>query len=160
MGLKIPVPGTNIITTTTDFLFNWARKSSLWILTYGIACCAIELIATGTARYDIERFGIIARASPRQADLMIVAGNVNKKMIPVIRTLYAQMAEPRYVIAMGACAVSGGAFRDAYNVVRGVDKVIPVDIYVPGCHPRPEALLDGIVKLQEKIMQQKGVLGG
>lgn len=159
MGLKISVPGTNIITTTTDFLFNWARKSSLWVLTYGIACCAIELIATGTARYDMERFGMIARASPRQSDLMIVAGPVVKKMVPVIKTLYDQMPEPKYVIAMGVCAVSGGAFRDSYNVVRGADKIIPIDIYVPGCHPRPEALLYGISKLQEKIMQQKNVLG-
>lgn len=155
MGVEGKEPKTSIVNSTVDALFNWARTSSLWFLTYGIACCAIELMAASASRYDLERFGIIPRASPRQSDVMIVAGPVVKKMVPVIRTLYAQMADPKYVIAMGTCAVSGGLFRDSYNVVRGADKVVPVDIFVPGCHPRPEALLQGFIELQKKIVKER-----
>ena len=144
-------PMPKVLLTTVDNLFNWARKSSLWFLTFGIACCAIELISVNMSRYDLERFGVIPRATPRQADVMIIAGNINKKMVKVTQVLYEQMADPKWVIAMGACAVSGGVFQEGYNVVKGADKVVPVDIYIPGCHPRPEALMHGFMKLQEKI---------
>ncbi len=137
-----------------EAVLNWGRKSSLWYLLFGIACCAIEMMATGAARYDFDRFGMIFRASPRQADLMIVAGTVVKKMAPRVTLLWEQMAEPRYCIAMGACTISGGPFYDSYSVVRGIDQIVPVDIHVPGCPPRPEALLDGVVKLQEKIRRE------
>jgi NADH-quinone oxidoreductase subunit B len=146
------IPG--VVTTSLQKVINWSRKSSLWYMLFGIACCAIEMMATGAARHDFDRFGMIFRASPRQSDLMIVAGTVNEKMADVIRTLYAQMAEPRYVLAMGACATNGGPYHDLYNVVDGVDRVVPVDIYVPGCPPRPEALLHAILRLQEKISQE------
>lgn len=142
---------SNILTTTVDSLFNWARRSSLWLFTYGIACCAIDMLAAGTSRYDMHRYGVVPRATPRQADLMVVAGPVVDKMVPVIQRLYDQMADPKYVMAMGACACSGGLFGDSPNILRGADKVIPVDIYIPGCHPRPEAFLYGILQLQEKI---------
>lgn len=145
-------PPVNIITTTADLLFGWARSSSLFQFSFGLACCAIEMMATSAADFDTMRFGIIPRATPRQADLMIVAGTVTKKMAPVVKRLYDQMAEPKYVIAMGNCAVSGGAFYyDNYGALKGVDKIIPVDVYVPGCPPRPEALIYGILKLREKI---------
>ncbi|HHV54755.1 MAG TPA: NADH-quinone oxidoreductase subunit B [Firmicutes bacterium] len=146
------IPG--VVTTSLRRVINWSRKSSLWYMLFGIACCAIEMMATGAARHDFDRFGMIFRASPRQSDLMIVAGTVNEKMADVIRTLYAQMAEPRYVLAMGACATNGGPYHDLYNVVDGVDRVVPVDIYVPGCPPRPEALLHAVLRLQERIMQE------
>ncbi|MGE5481575.1 MAG: NADH-quinone oxidoreductase subunit B [Bacteroidota bacterium] len=146
------IPG--VVTTSLQKVINWSRKSSLWYMLFGIACCAIEMMATGAARHDFDRFGMIFRASPRQSDLMIVAGTVNEKMADVIRTLYAQMAEPRYVLAMGACATNGGPYHDLYNVVDGVDRVVPVDIYVPGCPPRPEALLHAILRLQERISQE------
>ncbi|MDH7569184.1 MAG: NADH-quinone oxidoreductase subunit B family protein [Armatimonadota bacterium] len=135
-------------------VLNWGRYCSLWYMLFGIACCAIEMMATGAARYDFDRFGMMFRASPRQADLMIVAGTVVKKMAPRVKLLYEQMAEPRYVIAMGACTISGGPFYDSYSVVRGIDQFVPVDIHIPGCPPRPEALLDGVLKLHEQIRRE------
>lgn len=145
--------GNNIITTTLEKVVDWARKSSLWPATFGLACCAIEMIVTAANRWDIARFGMEAfRASPRQADLMIVAGTVTKKMLPAVIRIYEQMTEPKWVIAMGACASSGGIFR-SYAVVQGIDLYLPVDVYVPGCPPRPEGLLYGILKLHEKILK-------
>ncbi|MBN1491970.1 MAG: NADH-quinone oxidoreductase subunit NuoB [Phycisphaerae bacterium] len=145
-----------LIVTSLDRAINWARESSLWPMTFGIACCAIEMMATGASRFDIDRFGAGAfRATPRQADLMIVAGTVTFKMASRVRRLFHQMAEPRYVMAMGACTVGGGPyFVHGYHVVKGVDLVVPVDIYVPGCPPRPEALLEGLMRLQDKIHRQ------
>lgn len=137
-------------------VLNWCRKNSLWPATFGLACCAIEMMAAGAARFDLDRFGAgVFRPSPRQADLMIVAGTVTKKMASRVKTLYEQMPAPKYVLALGACAISGGVFsKDAYGVVKGVDSFLPVDVYVPGCPPRPEALINGLLRLQEKI--QKG----
>ena len=143
----------NVITTTTDSIFALARKSSLWPLTFGLACCAIEMISTYMAHHDLDRFGIVPWPSPRQSDVMIIAGTVVKKMAPSIQLLYEQMPLPKWVIAMGSCAVSGGPFHRSYSVVQGVDLLIPVDVYIPGCPPKPEALMDGFIKLQEKIMQ-------
>ena len=135
-----------------DPVYNWSRRNSIWPVTFGLACCAIEMICTAASRHDLARFGWeLMRASPRQADLMIVSGTVTKKMLPQIIRLYNQMPEPRYVVAMGACATSGGPFKEGYNVVSGIDKFIPVDVYIPGCPPRPEALLHGFLRLQEKI---------
>ena len=141
----------NILTTTTDALLGWARKYSLWPMTFGLACCAIEMMAAGGPHYDLGRWGMeVFRASPRQADLMIVSGRVSQKMAPVLRTIYDQMPEPKWVISMGVCATSGGMFNN-YAIVQGVDQIVPVDMYVPGCPPRPEMLMDGILKLHEKI---------
>ncbi|WP_456370878.1 NADH-quinone oxidoreductase subunit B [Thermodesulfatator atlanticus] len=152
------VPGTDVYVTTFDKLLNWARTGSLWPMTFGLACCAIEMMATGASHYDLDRFGIIFRASPRQADVLIVAGTVTKKMAPIVRRVYDQMPEPRYVIAMGSCACSGGVFR-TYSTAQGCDEFLPVDVYVPGCPPRPEALLEGIMKLQQKIRSEHGRWG-
>ncbi|HBA87828.1 MAG TPA: NADH-quinone oxidoreductase subunit B [Geobacter sp.] len=157
MGVDQPL-GENIITTSLDSLVNWARKSSIWPMTFGLACCAIEMMATGAAKHDLDRFGIIFRASPRQADCIIIAGTVTKKMLPVIKTVYEQMPEPKWVVAMGACACSGGVF-DTYSVVQGIDEALPVDVYIPGCPPRPEALLYGLLKLQEKIANERNSFG-
>jgi len=150
--------GDNVITTSLDKLVNWSRSRSLWPMTFGLACCAIEMMATGAARFDLDRFGIIFRASPRQSDCIIIAGTVTKKMLPVILTVYEQMPEPKYVIAMGACACSGGIF-DTYSVVQGIDEHLPVDVYIPGCPPRPEGLMYGLIKLQEKIMRERNSFG-
>ncbi len=138
--------------TSLDKIYNWGRSASVWPLMFGLACCAIEMICTAASRYDIARFGMeIMRPSPRQSDLMIISGTVTKKMIPTIVRLYNQMPEPKYVLAMGACASGGGPFKEGYNVVSGVDRFIPVDVYVPGCPPTPQALLNGLIKIQEKI---------
>jgi NADH-quinone oxidoreductase subunit B len=145
----------NIFLTTVDSVYNWGRARSMWPMMFGLACCAIEMIAVQAARFDMSRFGMeIMRASPRQADLMIVSGTVTKKMVPNIVRLYNQMAEPKYVLAMGACATSGGPFKEGYNVVSGIDKYIPVDVYVPGCPPTPEALIYGALKVHEKVFSQ------
>jgi NADH-quinone oxidoreductase subunit B len=145
----------NVFVTALDKLYNWGRKRSTWPMQFGLACCAIEMITTAASRHDLARFGWeLFRASPRQADLMIVSGTVTKKMVPQIVRLFNQMPEPRYVIAMGACATSGGPFKEGYNVVSGIDKFLPVDVYITGCPPRPEALLHSIIKLQEQIERQ------
>jgi NADH-quinone oxidoreductase subunit B len=147
----------NAITTTVEQAINWARQSSVWPLTFGLACCAIEMMATGASRFDMDRFGAGAfRATPRQADLMIVAGTVTYKMASRVRRLYNMMPDPKFVIAMGACTVGGGPyFKYGYHVVKGVDLVVPVDVYVPGCPPRPEALLEGLMRIQDKIKGHK-----
>lgn len=154
MGLEKYIPD-GIILTTVEKAVNWSRKSSLWPLGFGLACCAIEMMSTFAPRFDLARFGMeVMRPSPRQADLMIVAGRLSVRMAPVIRQLYDQMPNPKYVISMGACASCGGIFNN-YAIVQGVDRVIPVDVYVPGCPPRPEQLIDGIMKLREKIEKEK-----
>lgn len=141
--------------TTIDKIYNWGRRNSVWPMMFGLACCAIEMIGVAASRYDFSRFGMeVMRASPRQADLMIVSGTVTKKMVPQIVRLYNQMPEPKYVLAMGACASGGGPFKEGYNVVSGIDKFVPVDVYIPGCPPTPQALLNGLIKLQEKIDKQ------
>lgn len=135
-------------------LFNWGRKNSLWYMTFGLACCAIEMMATGAARWDLDRFGSFFRASPRQSDFMFISGTVNEKMASRVKLLYDQMAEPKWILAMGACACTGGPFAAGYNVIPGVDRIIPVDVYVPGCPPRPEALLDGLLRLQKLVGEE------
>ncbi|MFH1624391.1 MAG: NADH-quinone oxidoreductase subunit B family protein [Pseudomonadota bacterium] len=154
MGIEAHL-GNNIITTTLEKLVNWGRRSSLWPAGFGLACCAIEMIVAASARYDLARFGSeVFRPSPRQADVLIVAGTVTKKMLPAVIRIYEQMVEPKWVIAMGACACSGGIF-NTYAVVQGIDRHLPVDVYIPGCPPRPEALIYGIMKLQQKIDKEK-----
>ena len=143
----------NAIVTKIDFFVNWARRSSLWPMTFGLACCAIEMMTSGSSHYDLDRLGIIFRGSPRQSDCLIVAGTITKKMAPVVRRVYDQMPEPRYVVAMGSCACTGGVF-NTYSTVQGADTFLPVDVYIPGCPPRPEALIDGLVMLQEKMKRE------
>ncbi len=153
MGLEEKIP-EGILLTTVDKMVNWGRKNSLWPLGFGLACCAIEMMSTFGPRFDLARFGMeVMRPSPRQADLIIISGRVSNKMAPIIKLLYDQMPSPKWVIAMGACASTGGVFNN-YAILQGVDKILPVDVYVPGCPPRPEQLIDGIVKLQEKIKKE------
>jgi NADH-quinone oxidoreductase subunit B len=155
-GYDIPDDLKNVVSITTlDKIYNFGRRSSLWPMMFGLACCAIEMIAAQASRYDLARFGMeVMRPSPRQCDVMLVAGTVTKKMLPAIVRLYNQMAEPKYVVSMGACASGGGPFKEGYNVVAGIDKYLPVDVYVPGCPPTPQALVYGLIKLQEKIDKQ------
>jgi NADH-quinone oxidoreductase subunit B len=154
MGIEEKLLPNGVLLTTVEKLVNWSRKASFWPATFGLACCAIEMMATGAARYDLARFGMeVFRASPRQADLMIVAGRVSQKMAPVLRQIYDQMPEPKWVLSMGVCASSGGMFNN-YAIVQGVDHVVPVDMYLPGCPPRPEMLIDAILKLHEKVMAE------
>jgi NADH-quinone oxidoreductase subunit B len=152
------IPGDiqgQVAITTLDKIYNWARKNSVWPMMFGLACCALEMIMLAASRYDFSRFGMeVMRASPRQADLMIVSGTVTKKMVPQIVRLYNQISEPKYVISMGACACGGGPFKEGYNVVSGIDEFVPVDVYIPGCPPTPQALLNGIIALHEKIYGQ------
>jgi NADH-quinone oxidoreductase subunit B len=155
-GVEVP-DGLNgqVAITTLDKVYNWGRRNSVWPMMFGLACCAIEMICVAASRYDFSRFGMeVMRPSPRQSDLMIVSGTVTKKMVPQIVRLYNQMPEPKYVMAMGACASGGGPFKEGYNVVSGIDKFVPVDVYVPGCPPTPQALIHGLITLQEKIDSQ------
>jgi NADH-quinone oxidoreductase subunit B len=164
-----PVPGQGqaiykqilpgVVTAPADWIIAWGRKSSLWPLTFGLACCAIEMISTFMARHDLDRFGIVPWPSPRQSDVMIVSGTVTKKMAPAVKLLYEQMPSPKWVISMGACATNGGPYTRYDRVLQGVDKIIPVDVYVPGCPPRPEALMDAFLALQKKIMEERGKIG-
>ena len=148
--------GTNVFVGCLDDLINWGRSNSLWPLTFATSCCGIEFMAVGAARYDFARFGFeVTRASPRQADMIMVAGTITHKMAPVLKRLYDQMADPKYVVAVGGCAISGGPFKKSYHVLNGVDKILPVDVYIPGCPPRPEALLYGMMQLQRKVKLEK-----
>jgi NADH-quinone oxidoreductase subunit B len=153
---KVPAEmQSQVSVTTIDRINNWARMNSLWPMMFGLACCAIEMIGTAASRFDFSRFGMeVMRPSPRQADVMLVSGTVTKKMVPQIVRLYNQMPEPKYVVAMGACASGGGPFKEGYNVVSGIDKFIPVDVYIPGCPPTPQALLNGLITLQKKVEKE------
>jgi len=155
-GYDIPDELNDVVKITTlDRLYNWGRRSSVWPMMFGLACCAIEMIAAQASRYDMARFGMeVMRPTPRQSDLMLVSGTVTKKMVPLIVRLYNQMPEPKYVVAMGACASGGGPFKEGYNVVAGIDKFLPVDVYIPGCPPTPQALIHGMIQLQKKIDKQ------
>jgi len=155
MAFDVEIP---ILTTTVEKMVNWARSSSIWPVTFGLACCAIEMMSMSASRYDISRFGAeVFRGSPRQSDLMIVAGRLSRKMAPALRRIYDQMPEPKWVISMGACASVGGVF-DNYAIVQGVDQIVPVDVFVPGCPPRPESLIYGIIQLQKKINESRLVV--
>ena len=161
MGLEAQDPAgfaqRGFVTTQVDSLVNWARTGSLWPMTFGLACCAVEMMHAGAARYDLDRFGVVFRPSPRQSDVMIVAGTLVNKMAPALRKVYDQMAEPRWVISMGSCANGGGYYHYSYSVVRGCDRIVPVDVYVPGCPPTAEALLYGILQLQNKIARTSAI---
>ena len=150
MGMS-EIENQGFITTTVDSLVNWARTGSMWPMTFGLACCAVEMMHAGASRYDLDRFGVVVRPSPRQSDVMIVAGTLVNKMAPALRKVYDQMSEPKWVISMGSCANGGGYYHYSYSVTRGCDRIVPVDIYVPGCPPTAEALLFGILQLQKKI---------
>ncbi|NJN18805.1 MAG: NADH-quinone oxidoreductase subunit B [Oscillochloris sp.] len=155
MGIEQKAGDLGVVTTSLEYVVNWGRTNAMWPLLFGLACCAIEMMSSQGANYDLSRFGMeINRASPRQADLMIVAGRVSRKMAPVVRRLYDQMPDPKWVVAMGDCAACGGVFNN-YAIVQGVDEVVPVDVYVAGCPPRPEALIDGIMMLHEKVKREK-----
>lgn len=157
---QLNADGAGIVLTTLDEAINWGRSNSLWSLTFGTSCCAIEFMALGAARYDMARFGFeVTRNSPRQADMIMVLGTITWKMAPVLRRLYDQMADPKYVVAVGGCTISGGPFRGSYHVVEGIDKIIPVDVYIPGCPPRPEAFFYGMMQLQRKVKAER-FLGG
>ncbi|XP_060037469.1 NADH dehydrogenase [ubiquinone] iron-sulfur protein 7, mitochondrial isoform X3 [Erinaceus europaeus] len=154
-GAALPSSRAEYVVAKLDDLVNWARRSSMWPMTFGLACCAVEMMHMAAPRYDMDRFGVVFRASPRQADVMIVAGTLTNKMAPALRKVYDQMPEPRYVVSMGSCANGGGYYHYSYSVVRGCDRIVPVDIYVPGCPPTAEALLYGILQLQKKIKREK-----
>jgi NADH-quinone oxidoreductase subunit B len=151
MGIDGKLGSGGFVTTKLDKVINWARTGSLWPMTFGLACCAVEMMQTGASRFDLDRFGIIFRPSPRQSDLMIVAGTLTNKMASALRKVYDQMPSPKWVVSMGSCANGGGYYYYSYSVVRGCDRIVPVDVYVPGCPPTPEALIYGLLKLQEKI---------
>lgn len=160
MVAELNESGTNVLVSNLDALINWGRSNSLWSLTFGTSCCAIEFMALGAARYDMARFGFeVTRNSPRQADMIMVLGTITHKMAPVLKRLYDQMADPKYVIAIGGCTISGGPFKSSYHVVNGIDQIVPVDVFVPGCPPRPEAFYYGMMQLQRKIKVEK-FLGG
>uniref|UniRef100_H9EXK3 NADH dehydrogenase [ubiquinone] iron-sulfur protein 7, mitochondrial n=1 Tax=Macaca mulatta TaxID=9544 RepID=H9EXK3_MACMU len=158
-GAMVPKPSSRgeYVVAKLDDLVNWARRSSLWPMTFGLACCAVEMMHMAAPRYDMDRFGVVFRASPRQSDVMIVAGTLTNKMAPALRKVYDQMPEPRYVISMGSCANGGGYYHYSYSVVRGCDRIVPVDIYIPGCPPTAEALLYGVLQLQRKIKRERKV---
>ena len=156
MASELNDGGTNLVLGNLDQLINWGRSNSLWSLTFATSCCGIEFMSVGCARYDFSRFGFeVTRNSPRQADLIMCAGTITNKMAPALKRLYDQMAEPKYVIAVGGCAISGGPFKDSYHVMRGIDEIIPVDVYIPGCPPRPEAIIYGMMQLQRKVKVEK-----
>lgn len=159
MGVMQNLEESGFFTTTVERLVNWARRGSLWPMTFGLACCAVEMMHTASSRYDLDRFGVMFRPTPRQSDVMIVAGTLCNKMAPALRKVYDQMAEPRWVISMGSCANGGGYYHYAYSVTRGCDRIVPVDIYVPGCPPTAEALLYGVLQLQNKIERENTFLG-